>query len=157
MKNKGTIKNIVIGLFLAIAGLVVYAVVVGSPDGSTGGSATFTSLLESNSFGQVQETDVQLANAEILRVLGSIQDIQLEDDIFTNPVFDALRDSQFTIPRPTQIGRPNPFRPIGLDSISTLVSIPNITTVPSENTVSDTNSDFFSDSSLGNLDQEGLN
>jgi len=29
-----------------------------------------------------------------------------------------LRDTRFTIPRPTSIGRPNPFLPIGFDDVS---------------------------------------
>ena len=67
--------------------------------------------------GQVKETDTSLANAEILRILGNIQNISLNDDIFTNPVFQALEDSRFVIPKPVRIGRPNPFLPIGFDSI----------------------------------------
>ncbi len=75
---------------------------------------------------------------EILRILGSIQNISLEDDIFQNPVFRELVESGFVIPRPVRIGRPNPFLPIGFDSVtiqtnsSTEIIIPDSTqTIPS--------------------------
>ncbi len=126
MENKGTIKNIVIGLILAVGAVAVYAMVADVSEGEDG-SSSFTSLIGSGSIGQVQENDTQLANAEILRILGSIQNIDLEDDIFTDPVFRELRDGRFSIPNPTVIGRPNPFRPIGLDSIATITSPQNIT------------------------------
>ena len=66
--------------------------------------------------GSVDDGEIQLANKEILRILSNIQNIELEDDIFSNPVFRDLRDTRFTIPRPISIGRPNPFLPIGFDN-----------------------------------------
>jgi hypothetical protein len=117
MKNKGTIKKILVALVIAIALLGVYAVITGS-DETTGGTSSLSSLVSQGNLGQVQETDTALANAEILRILGSIETISLDDDIFTNPVFKELEDSRFTIPNPTRIGRPNPFLPIGFDSFA---------------------------------------
>jgi len=115
MKNKKTIKKIVIGLVVAILLLGVYAVLT-SENNVVENTSSLSSLVGSGNFGQVQESNTDLANAEILRILGSIQNINLDDDIFKNPVFRELEDSRFTIPRPIAIGRPNPFLPIGFDA-----------------------------------------
>lgn len=119
MKNKKTIKNIIIGLVVAILLLGVYAVITSGAEnqGGSSGSSSLTSLIGSGNLGQVQESNTDLANAEILRILGSIQNIDLDDDIFNNPVFRELEDSRFTIPKPVLIGRPNPFLPIGFDAL----------------------------------------
>lgn len=117
MKNKGTIKKILIGLVVAIVLLGVYAAVT-STNNDVQGASSLSSLVGQGNLGQVQETDTALANAEILRILGSIENISLDDDIFTNPVFRELEDSRFSIPKPTRIGRPNPFLPIGFDSLA---------------------------------------
>ena len=140
MKKKGTIKKILITLVVAIALIGVYSVVIDN-DQSTGGISSLSSLVEQGGLGRVQETDTALANAEILRILGSIETISLDDDIFTNPVFRELEDSRFTIPNPTRIGRPNPFRPIGFDSFIEM----NSTVTFTDNQISD---GFFEDESV---------
>ena len=115
MKNKKTIKNIILGLVIAICGLIIFAVVNGNSD-EEGSTSSLSSLIGSGSFGEIKESNTDLANAEILRILGSIQNITLDDDIFNNPVFRELEDSRFTIPKPVRICRPNPFLPIGFDT-----------------------------------------
>lgn len=115
MNNKGTIKKIIIGLGVAVVLLVIYSMMNGQSQ--TGGSSSLSSVIGGGTLGQVRESNSALANAEILRILGNIQTINLNDDIFSNPVFRSLHDSRFTIPRPTQIGRPNPFLPIGFDTM----------------------------------------
>ena len=117
MKNKKTIKNIIIALVVAIVLIGVYAAITSNNEEGSTSSSSLSSLTGSGTLGQVKETDTSLANAEILRILGNIQNISLNDDIFTNPVFQALEDSRFVIPKPVRIGRPNPFLPIGFDSI----------------------------------------
>lgn len=148
MKNKGTIKKILIGLFVAIVLLGVFAAVT-SNNSDVQGNSSLSSLIGQGNLGQVQETDSALANAEILRILGSIENISLDDDIFTNPVFRELEDSRFTIPKPTRIGRPNPFLPIGFDGF-TGSSTQNQSTLTQEqesqnffNQVSDSQSNGF--------------
>lgn len=120
MKKKNTIKNIFIGFFVVLVLLIAYAAMNGG-EGENGesGTSTLTSLLNANSLGQIQDTDTALANAEILRILGSIKDIKLEADIFDDPLFRELQDGGFIIPNPRTIGRPNPFLPIGFNSFST--------------------------------------
>jgi hypothetical protein len=120
MNSSKTIKNIIIVLFIAVALLVVYSM-VNSKGQEAGGTTGLTSSNLTSAFTnspRVDDSEVQLANTEILKVLGSIQNIELRDDIFSNPVFRDLRDTRFSIPKPTNIGRPNPFLPIGFDDSS---------------------------------------
>lgn len=116
MNSKKTIKNIILGLVVAIVLLGVYAAINGSKDTKVS-TGSLSSLTGGGGLGKVKETNSTLANAEILRILGSIENINLNDDIFANPVFRALEDSRFVIPKPIRIGRPNPFLPIGYDVI----------------------------------------
>lgn len=120
MNKKGTIKKIIIALFVAIGVLVIFSMMQGNQGMQTGGSSSLSSMISSGTMGQVQEANTALANAEILRILGNIQTINLNIDIFANPVFRQLHDSRFSIPRPTHIGRPNPFLPIGFDTIAVI-------------------------------------
>ncbi|HRH31451.1 MAG TPA: fibronectin type III domain-containing protein [Candidatus Paceibacterota bacterium] len=51
----------------------------------------------------------------ILRQVANIDNIKLNTDIFEKPEFLALKDISQELPAPTDIGRPNPFAPIGVD------------------------------------------
>lgn len=119
MKNKQTIKKVLIGLVIAIAILVAYSMFNGGSKDSIS-SGGLSSLIGSSSTGQIDETETMVANAEILKILGSIEHIELHDDIFTNPIFRKLKDTNFAIPRPSRIGRKNPFLPIGFDTLVNL-------------------------------------
>ena len=138
MNSKKTIQKILIFLLVAIALLVVYSVVnQGEGDTRTNVSQLTSAISNSPS---VDDSQVQLANTEILRILGNIQNITLDDDIFSNPVFRDLRDTRFTIPKPIQIGRPNPFLPIGFDDV-TIQSVQETSTPTT--TTETTNDPFF--------------
>jgi hypothetical protein len=115
MKDKKMIKNILIGLVVAIVILGIYSMLASKKEVVTGG---LSSRIGSTSMGQIQEKDTVIANAEILKILGSIENIELNDDIFINPIFRKLKDKSFNIPRPVKRGRKNPFLPIGFDSFS---------------------------------------
>ncbi len=144
MKNKKTIKKILIGLIIAIAVLILYSLF------SSSGNKNFVSLNNglsstsgSSSVGQINENDTTVANAEIIKILGSIEHIELHDDIFTNPVFRKLKDTNFAIPRPSIIGRKNPFLPIGFNTIDDLEQLNTEGDInPDQNNQSD---NFFSD------------
>jgi len=115
MSSKKTIQNILIGLLVAVALLVGYSL-INEEAGEDVSAGQLLSIFEET--GSVDDGEIQLANQEILRILSNIQNIELKEDIFKNPVFRDLRDTRFTIPRPTIIGRPNPFLPIGFDDVS---------------------------------------
>ena len=116
MNSKKTIQKILIALLIAVALLVGYSF-LNQNNQDQGGQITSLSSIFKGTDG-IDNTNVQLANTEILKILGSIQNIDLDDDIFSNPVFRDLRDTRFTIPKPLQIGRPNPFLPIGFDDVT---------------------------------------
>ena len=135
MNNKKTIQKIIIVLLISIALFAGYSYFTQNSEGpSTGGLSSIGSAFSNSPV--VDDSDVQLANTEILRILGSIQNITLNDDIFSNPVFRDLRDTRFTIPRPLQIGRSNPFLPIGFDDV-TIQLIQEEEPVPEEQPVND--------------------
>lgn len=119
MKNKETIKKILIVLVIAIVALILYSVLAPTSNTNSPASSSLSSSRGTSASGRVQETSVALANAEILKILGSIQNIELRDDIFTSPVFKSLADTRFTVPKPAKIGRTNPFLPIGFDRMTT--------------------------------------
>lgn len=54
-------------------------------------------------------------STDILVTLQSIHSIKLDNTIFTDPVFVSLTDFGVTIP-PENVGRRNPFLPIGVSS-----------------------------------------
>ncbi len=155
MNSKKTIKNILLVLLVAVVGLVVYAAFNSSDSKKEQIRGSLTSMLSQGA--ALQETDVTLANAEILKILGSIQNIELEDDIFANPIFKELKQTDFSIPKPVRIGRKNPFSPIGYDTSSSTVansrSYDDINRYNSQNNQDSNN--FFEEntSSQGSLDE----
>lgn len=52
---------------------------------------------------------------ELLRVLLSLRNIKLDESIFASPLFTALEDFTIILPPSGNVGRPNPFAPIGQD------------------------------------------
>ena len=52
---------------------------------------------------------------DLLALLRTLRDIQLDNSIFSDPVFQSLEDlSQELVPEP--VGRNNPFAPIGVEN-----------------------------------------
>lgn len=51
----------------------------------------------------------------VLRQINDLDQIKLNTDIFDKPEFLALNDISQDLPEPRDIGRPNPFAPIGVD------------------------------------------
>ncbi len=78
-----------------------------------GSSSNTGAVLTSNTIAVADNTVGQ----SFLNQLLTLQSIQLNSEIFSNPSFNALQD--FSQPVPTQPqGRPNPFAPIGNDGIN---------------------------------------
>ena len=117
MKNKKTIKQILIALGVAIAILLLYAAFSGGFSQNQAQGGLISKNGKTVTGGIAREEDVTVANQKILKILGSVNNIQLNDDIFFYSFFRQLRDSRFTIPRPIRIGRPNPFASIGAEMI----------------------------------------
>lgn len=54
---------------------------------------------------------------ELLGLLLSLNQLQLDDSVFSSPVFQGLEDISIVLPPEDVKGRSNPFAPIGSDSI----------------------------------------
>ncbi|MEK7109332.1 MAG: hypothetical protein AAB919_02750 [Patescibacteria group bacterium] len=89
-KNKTTIGG---GAALLLAGYVYFTYF-------SGGSAPLTALSAD-----------QAVSGELLVTLNSLGTIDLDNKIFSNPVFVSLSDFGVSIP-PQESGRRNPFAPI---------------------------------------------
>ena len=55
---------------------------------------------------------------EFLTTLLNIRSIQLDGTLFTNPAFRSLQDFTTDLVDTVDAGRPNPFAPIGADSLA---------------------------------------
>ena len=90
-------KNIILGVIIfAIAGFA-YTLFIDKTD---------EGLLTS----EVKGTDNTVLETDLLSILIDLRLIKLDDDIFSNQVFQSLRDfGQDIVPEP--VGRENPFAP----------------------------------------------
>lgn len=52
---------------------------------------------------------------ELLNVLLSLNNITLDDEVFSSPLFENLQDFSITLPDTGATGRGNPFAPIGVE------------------------------------------
>jgi hypothetical protein len=75
---------------------------------------------------QTGDINAPLAN-EFLTLLLSVKSIRLDDSIFSNGIFNTLRDSSIILTPDATIGRPNPFAPLGNDFVPIIPATPPIT------------------------------
>lgn len=109
-----TIKILFIFVFVGAFGVIGYSVVqksAHSQDEPLLSSTTTGSAVPINS--TPSSTDQQIA--DILGLLSNLQGVKLNTNFFTSPEFLSLVDLSQPIPAATNIGRPNPFAPIGVD------------------------------------------
>ena len=115
MKKK-IVRQIAIALLVTVLLLVLYDVFVGrNSQLKESGLVSVKKGLkqDDSSFGE----DADMVNERILKIIGSVKDITLNDDIFSDPAFYQLKDNNFVIPRPSRIGRSNPFSAIGSEEL----------------------------------------
>ena len=120
---------IVLGAGVVILGIVLF---LGSRSGST--QAPSTGLVTESggnqvSSGSLADTDsTSRRSDELVRLLNSVSSIKLDDSIFRNPAFQALRDINSTLPSDRNPGRENTFLPIGQDPTSSSSAVFNSST-----------------------------
>lgn len=113
---KAIIKPIIIIVLLIVAGVIGYNMFFGGGAGvgvtkdtltsvTTGTAPTQTATLEEQTSGDIGQQFVAL--------LLSIQSINLDGEIFSDPAFVALQDYSVRVVQPGNEGRKNPFAPIG--------------------------------------------
>jgi hypothetical protein len=129
------IKNIIILVIVAVVLVLVYIFFIKK-------DPTDTALLSSS--GGITGTDIVLStedtskiNNDFLALLLSVKSIKLDDTILKNKAFLSLQDSSIVLSQDGNEGRPNPFAPIGSESmvVPTTESLtPNTTSTVKSNT-----------------------
>lgn len=116
------IKNIII--FVGIAGLLILIYIffikkdppldnlVSSP-----GSVSATDPNAQTVAGGGQPPPIA---QDFISLLSNVTNIKLDDTIFSDNAFNSLRDSSLILIPDGNEGRPNPFAPLGADSIEAL-------------------------------------
>lgn len=116
-KKNSSLKTllIVLGAGVVILGIVLF---LGSRSGGTERTPSTGLVTQSSgtqvSAGSLGDTDSTARRSDqIVALLNSVSSIKLDDSIFRNPAFNALRDINSTLPADRNPGRENPFLPIG--------------------------------------------
>jgi hypothetical protein len=71
---------------------------------------------------QGENSEALTVSDQFLRLLLSMQNIELDQSIFVDPAFTSLEDFSVNIIPRNNEGRVNPFAPVGRDTASTSVS-----------------------------------
>jgi len=118
------LKNAIIFIVIGIAMVAIYLVFIKKdPEqsnltvSSQGNAANPTASTTSGAVSSANVVDSGLSK-DFLSVLLSIQNITLDDSIFSDLAFMNLKDSTILLVPDGSEGRPNPFAPIGSESNS---------------------------------------
>jgi hypothetical protein len=114
-----TVKLIIV-IAVIIALVVIGATFVTQPEGGTSGLQSVTTGNNASPLTQTAVTDADVANTqeinrEFVSMLLNLRSITLNDDIFSEPAFQALTDNTIRLNQPGNEGRSNPFAPIGVE------------------------------------------
>lgn len=109
-------KNIIILVGVAVVLILIYIFFIKkgpAPDTSLT-SSTGTSIPSNDS--TLNET--LNIDTNFVSVLLNVKNLKLDSSIFTDPAFLALRDGSITLVQDGTQGRPNPFAPIGSETVA---------------------------------------
>lgn len=111
---QGTLKIFILVAAVGALSAGAYFLVGNKAEGQTG------SLLKSEVTGNPVGIPTGNASTEktiqdVLRQINDLDQINLNTEIFDSPEFLSLKDISQELPTPTDVGRPNPFAPIGVD------------------------------------------
>ena len=110
-----TIKNIIIFIAIGTVFVLIYIFFI-KP------SPPVDNLISSSSNLSEQSAETLARNAsatqDFLGLLLSVQNIKLDDTIFSDEAFIGLRDSSIVLIPDGNEGRPNPFAPLGTDVVA---------------------------------------
>lgn len=110
-------KTAIIVISIALVGLVVYSFMTGAPKD------------ESSLIVTPAQNEAALLGNEIITALNQVNTLRLSQDIFSNPVYQTLRDRSQEIP-PEPVGKRNPFDPISGSISAQAEDVPEIREVP---------------------------
>ena len=105
------IKNIIILVVIGAILVLIYIFLIKAPD------ETATLVSSSGVAPATTTTDSSVAK-DFLTLLLNVKNIKLDDAIFSDSAFGALRDSSITLTPDGNEGRPNPFAPLGIDIVA---------------------------------------
>jgi len=128
---KKLIKGILILVVIIIVVVVASSFLKSKKSSSTSGLESTTGATANTLPGvQNENTEGLSVSDQFLRLLLSMQDIELDQSIFVDPAFTNLKDfSVQIIPRNNE-GRVNPFAPVGKDTTSLIASPQSNTNIP---------------------------
>ncbi len=110
------LKNIII--FGVIAVLVIGGYLYFKPAAESPNLLTNTGpgglVTDSNSGTATMSSDA--IGQDFLNLLLNVQNIKLDDSIFSDPAFLSLHDSSIVLVQDLKAGRPNPFAPLGTEN-----------------------------------------
>lgn len=133
MKQKLT-KNILIGAVVIIV-LVVIGFIIAkkfkNPAPRTSSSSLVSETGQAPIPGTQPKTEVSILSDELFLLLGSLENLSLDDSVLFNPAFRALRDISIPLLREGNQGRPNPFSPLGVDTAASAIQALPVTTISS--------------------------
>ncbi len=98
-------KNIIIAIVIFLVSFLIYAFFFKSSDESVVLKKDIPALSQENTKGK-----------ELLAVLLSLNNIKLDEAIFSSKLFTSLQDFTVNLPSVGTAGRANPFAPIGPES-----------------------------------------
>ena len=86
--------------------------------------ATLTSSLDTSTIPNASVTTEETSqiSKDFISLLLSVKSIKLDDSILKNQAYLSLRDSSITLTQDGNEGRPNPFAPIGSESVIPAIS-----------------------------------
>lgn len=126
-------------IVVGVGALLLLYVLFVKPDGDQSSSSSLASSTTGNSPIQAQTNQATSTGTgdSLLRILNSLEGLELNDSIFFNPAFQELTDISIPLVKEGNAGRRNPFAPIGKDPIPVPVNNGNVgivTPSPSQST-----------------------
>ncbi len=101
-------KKIIIAIVIIVLGIIAFSMLSSSKTKST---ASLSSSGE-DAIPTINEGDV---GEEFLSTLLNLNSIELNESVFNDQTFRSLKDFTITLIPETNVGRENPFAPIGTD------------------------------------------
>ncbi|MFA6257287.1 MAG: hypothetical protein WCT29_02050 [Candidatus Paceibacterota bacterium] len=128
------IRNIIIFICIAAAVFLGYFYFTKTRPPEEAALVSLPVTQDSPTSNDVPNSDVDSGTpvlaGEFLSLLLSVENIKLEDAIFSNPAFKNLKDSSIVITGDGTEGRPNPFARIGSDAPVAPITPPATETPP---------------------------
>ena len=137
MKSKAIIRNTIIILVVIAAAFAGYLFFFNKPAATTGSGLSTSTVPTAVSTGSAAPLNGLATTAGLpdtgsaagsnigdgfLTTLLSLQSINFDSSIFTNPAYISLQDFDRPLPPAVNPGRPNPFAPIGVDASAGVAS-----------------------------------